>query len=682
MKFIAQILFVLIISNCLGQINRVNEKGVVEKLKLQVYEDKVKAININSPLSTIPFKPLEQKIPNFGFIQHDVWFKLELKNEFPYSVPFVLSLNNPNLDHADLFYYHSGVLKNKSQGDLSKNHQNLLSRKLAFQLEIKPHESATFYLRVNNGGEQFHFNPKIESPDQFKLNESNENFYLGIYIGLLLFIFFFNFFMWVLTKEKISFYYSFYLITLILLQLSLLGYGKFYLWKDFPYLINHANPIFATLSVIGLLLFSRHYLTLPQLMPKVNRIFSIFLIVLTICAVLAILPNQNTYAISIICINSTTLLLNCMILPVGFIAIRKGYKPAGLFLLAFFLLVVFVFIFILKNFGILPSNFITDYGFQIGSAAEITLFSLGIIYRYRDHREKSFTRLKEVNELKEQANQVLEQKVLERTAEIEKQNLVISEKNEEILSSITYAKRIQEAILPNKDKVERLLPNSRIWYSPKDIVSGDFYWIEEFNKSKKQYIFFAIADCTGHGVPGAMMSVMCTNALNDSLYQLKDPSTAVLLEKTCELLSNKLNSYETNLHDGMDIALVCMDKSTNEISWSGANNPLWILRGNELLEFAPTKRPVGRSISTIPFEEEKIQLLAGDRLILFSDGIIDQFGGEKGKKFMKSRFRETLISKNDLILQDFIKSLKKEFSTWKANTEQVDDILLLVLEIM
>ena len=631
----------------------------------------------------LQFKSLPNPSPNFGFIQHDVWFHFRVQNSQIYDQVIFLSINNPNLDVAEIHkVIETGSLIPLNQGDLVPEHlKRVLSRKIAFQLEIPSLSNNDFYLRVNNGGEQFHFGASLQSASYFYQTEANENYFLGIYIGILCFVILFNFFMWLITKEKLSLNYSLYLITFLFLQLSLLGFGKLYFWPNTNYLINHANPFFATASVFFLLRFSRIYLNLGVLLPKTDRIFKLFQFPLIGIALLSLLPVESAYTLSIIAVNGFTLVLNLFILPIAIIAIRKGYQPAKLFLIAFLLLVISVFAFVLKNFGILPSNFFTDYGFQFGSTAEVILFSLGIVIRFKNFREEAINRLEEINEIKEKANVVLEEKVKLRTEEIEHQKKEIEEKNNEIISSISYAKRIQEALLPNPSKQAHLLPTSALWYAPKDIVAGDFYWVEEKHLAGIDYVFFAVGDCTGHGVPGAMMSVLCTNALNAALAELKTPSSTELLERCNTLLLDNLSQHSETINDGMDISLCCFEAGSKTLMWSGANNPLWILRNEEIIEFSPTKRPIGNSSISAPFEEHKMVLNEGDFLLLFSDGIIDQFGGEKGKKFKKSGLREAALNVPYPTSETLVKSIKNEVENWMSQTEQIDDIALLIVGI-
>lgn len=277
---------------------------------------------------------------------------------------------------------------------------------------------------------------------------------------------------------------------------------------------------------------------------------------------------------------------------------------------------------------------------------------------------------------------LLEQKVVERTAEvvkqkeeIEHQNKKISELYEEVTDSIKYAKGLQEAILPPKELVENIMPDSFILYKPKDIVSGDFYWIEQ----KDDKIYFAAVDCTGHGVPGAFMSIVGYNALNEALRKYDTP--AEILNDLNHGISKTLhnNAMGSTTKDGMDLALCCYDKGRKKLQYAGAYNPLYLIRNKELTQIKADKFAIGTYFEdeSKKYTNHTLQLQKEDLIYIFSDGYADQFGGVKGKKFMYKRFRDLLLSltEKDMLTQKSF--LNNTIEKWKGSLEQVDDILIL-----
>lgn len=278
---------------------------------------------------------------------------------------------------------------------------------------------------------------------------------------------------------------------------------------------------------------------------------------------------------------------------------------------------------------------------------------------------------------------ILEQKeaVEEKNKIIEEKSQVVETQHKDITDSIKYAERIQGAILPPRNLWNSILPNSFVYHKPKDILSGDFYWIAETDEHK----FVAAADCTGHGVPGALISIVNYNLLNKAVLEKNITNPGDILDAVNVWLTESLHQTVENstVKDGMDISLIAINKKTNEIEFSGANNPLYVYKKDEqVIEYKGDKFPVGSFVGeqTKKFTTRSIQVEKGDTLYLFSDGYADQFGGEKGKKFKLKNQREQLKIACNLPIIDQRKFLHNRFSEWKGNLEQVDDVLIIGIE--
>ncbi|MCB9224067.1 MAG: tetratricopeptide repeat protein [Crocinitomicaceae bacterium] len=297
----------------------------------------------------------------------------------------------------------------------------------------------------------------------------------------------------------------------------------------------------------------------------------------------------------------------------------------------------------------------------------IGLLVIVLLLGIRSYKQKQ----RDNQKINEQKREVEAQKV-----EIEKQHIALAETHKEISDSISYAKRIQEAILPARNTLEQLLNNGFVYYQPKDVVSGDFYWTLKTNGR----IIIAAADCTGHGVPGAMVSVVCHNALNRVVREFKLTEPAEILNKTREIVIDTFSSSADNVKDGMDISLCCWDPETNKLLWAGANNPLYIIRKEnpEVVEIIqPDKQPIGKFENPTPYTSHEITLVQGDRIYLFTDGFMDQFGGENGKKYKYSNFRELLIRTMSTNMDEQGTAIQAEFEKWKGSFEQVDDVCVI-----
>lgn len=274
-------------------------------------------------------------------------------------------------------------------------------------------------------------------------------------------------------------------------------------------------------------------------------------------------------------------------------------------------------------------------------------------------------------------NKKLKERLISTMRELTQRNEQLLEQQKEIEDSISYAERIQAAIMPPKSMIKDALPKSFILYLPRDIVSGDFYFIEETGDE----VIFAAVDCTGHGIPGALMSVVGFNYLHQAVteHHLTQPS------KILQFLDVGVNERlrqtdgQSGVNDGMDLGLCTLNKKTKMLQYSGAYNPVYIVSDGELKEIKADKFPIGVNPGGLPddYNNHEMQLKEGDCVYLFSDGYADQFGGPKGKKFMYKRLREKLLEVNNLPMPHQKEILLNTFNEWKGDEDQIDDVLLM-----
>jgi sigma-B regulation protein RsbU (phosphoserine phosphatase) len=271
------------------------------------------------------------------------------------------------------------------------------------------------------------------------------------------------------------------------------------------------------------------------------------------------------------------------------------------------------------------------------------------------------------------ANQTLEQKVIERTQKIETQN-------REITSSIQYASRIQNALLPPNEELKRLLPSYFILSKPRDIVSGDYYWLA----SKDDKVIIAVADCTGHGVPGAFMSILGVSFLNEIVNKAVTIRANEILNQLCGQVIKSLHQTgkKDETRDGMEMGLCVMDFSKNKLQFSGAFRPLYLIRDNELKEFRGDSMPIGiYEEEDQSFSNTEVLFQKGDIIYLFTDGYVDQLGGTERKTFRSKNFKKLLIEIHNLPMHEQKKALENNHKVWRGEIDQVDDILIVGIKI-
>jgi serine phosphatase RsbU (regulator of sigma subunit) len=284
------------------------------------------------------------------------------------------------------------------------------------------------------------------------------------------------------------------------------------------------------------------------------------------------------------------------------------------------------------------------------------------------------------NKNKQKANAIIskqKQLVEDQKAVVEIQKEQVEEKNKNITDSINYARRIQNALLQSENEVKLFLPDYFILFKPKDIVSGDFYWFFE----KQGTLYFSVVDCTGHGVPGAFMSMLGMNFLNDILQTEEVPSPAYILNRLSEKVVERLKQKNINSQtkDGMDMALCSLSENKNKLQFSGANNPLIIIRDKQIIEIGGDRIPIGHQglEEAEEFTTKVTDIQKGDCIYLFSDGYTDQFGGEKGKKFKSKQLYEKLAEINKESMSEQKNILERTFEDWRGNMEQIDDVCII-----
>lgn len=650
------------------------------------------------------FKRITSNNLNLGFTNKTYWvkFKINFLGEFPEN--YYLEIARPitnivQLYHPDQFGHYSIKL---SGDEIEFDQRDIPHRKSVFKITLYPNISNTFYVKLKSDGEVINLPIKLWKKEAFRQNDYKEQFINGIYYGVLFFVVIIYLFFFAALNEKSFIFYVVYVLHIALLQFSLDGYTYQLLFPFNTWLSNKLLLIAACGALIFVMMYTKTFLDIKNRLPKINYVFNFFFGVGILCVIMTI-SSQTTYEITFPIINVFSLLSTLCIFIIIWILRSKKFHVCPYFITAFTLLIIGVGVFIVNNLSLIPNSFLTENGLKFGSGLEVIFLSLSMANKFREiqqEKEKAqklaFEKLQEVNKITENINIELEKQVKQRTEEINKQKELIEEKNKDITDSIRYAKRIQEAILPDTSNFNKLIEDSFIFFKPKDIVSGDFYWfaalrslIKVNNEEKilKPIVVFAAVDCTGHGVPGAFMSIIGSNILKASTNEesVNSPAEALdyLHQKVSEALSAK-NSENEHIRDGMDIAMIAIDLETGLTQFAGANNPVWIFRKKEnaLFEFEEIKgdkQPIGAVdiIEHKPFTNHSFYLNKGDSLYVFTDGFADQFGGPEGKKYKYKRLKEFLHSKQLLSMYEQKIELEKEFVAWKGDLDQVDDICII-----
>jgi serine phosphatase RsbU (regulator of sigma subunit) len=360
---------------------------------------------------------------------------------------------------------------------------------------------------------------------------------------------------------------------------------------------------------------------------------------------------------------------------------RENFQPARYFLFANLFLILGIFVnFALKDYTL------GKHSLELGVTLQILTFSIGLSERInllKKSKEVAQRRiidqLRENAALKDKVNRELEEKVQERTREIQNQKEHIEKQNKEIKYSFDYAKKIQNTVLPQHEVFEHLFSEHFIFFKPKDIVSGDFYWISQ----SEEKIVLTAADCTGHGVPGSLMSMLGITMLHEIVNEKNVMHSEEVLNQLRMSIARTLKQEGKigEQKDGIDMALLIYDPETQKMEFSGANNPLYIIRNGEMLEYKGNNMPVAYYDKMSDFTRFTIEMKEGDRVYMFTDGFPDQFGGPQGKKFKYRPFKDLLLEVHERSMEEQHRILSLIFDEWKGDLNQIDDVLVIGLRL-
>ncbi len=678
------------------------EKISISKFS-QLAEDKTEFLSIQEAIKTLDFKNSDEEKPNFGYTSSSYWCRFSIQNPSNTSQKRWLEIQYPLLDSIWLYEVDSSqnIVQVRLVGDkMPFVEREVKDADFVFTLDIDSRKTKTYYVRFRSEG-TMSFPLVLWQPQAFTEQTANDRFGFGIYYGIIIVMVFYNLFIFFSLRDKAYLYYVLTIASIALFQLAFNGLGFEYLWRGFYSFNDFAIPFFIACLSLTSLVFGRQFLRSKELLPKTDKVvlFYIGLVSIEVICTLFI-----PYKIMVKVTTITGVVGTLMLFYMGIMSYRKGYKTAIYFLVAWSLFLLGVLSSIFRGFGILSTNFITTYSIQIGSALEVILLSLGLADRINSlQNELSKKTIAEKNQkieneikqryLIESQNQKLEQLVAERTADLEQKTIELQSQNQKITDSLNYAKRIQEAILPPKEELDDILGNHFVFFKPKDIVSGDFYWISEHKEEQK--VVIAAVDCTGHGVPGAFMSIIGNNLLNQIINEKRILHPSQILEELHKGIrtilkqdSDSNSSVLSTSRDGMDIALCVINKQDNQLEFAGANRPLWLVKNGQFEEIKGDRRAIGgwqnkQKGDTKEFETHYINLNGEMTVYLSSDGYVDQFGGQGqvSKKFMSKNFKKLLLDMNskDKTSQNLEKqhaTLEEVLQKWRGNEAQIDDVLV------
>ena len=668
-----------------------------QELKISYYVDSLHQLTIDK-VNEVKFEKSKSNLLNFANTDNAIWVEIELPKS---SDNTILEVSNPLLDTLDVYRNVAGSFERKRYGvHLPFSEREYESRTFLFDIE----NEEIVYLRCSG---RFPLEIPINITNERKIDKSQTatNFFFGMYFGVLFALFMYNFFLVFIIKEKIYFYYLAYLIFVGLFYSMLTGYAQAFLYPSYPY-FNSYLVTAVSLVLVFIIEFCSQYLKLKEHSRKNYWILKIFSLISLLLAIVDIFFDSNSLS-AISQLLSSFVSIYLVFLGI-YVFIFEKQRQALIYVIAWTGYLTGIILLILQINGVLPSNFITRNAIFIGSASEVILFSIGLAMRINKYRkEKAIAQKNELRQLHinqdliKNQKEELQQKVEERTVELKEtvhklnqingklenslqvithQNNEITHMHEGVTASINYAKRIQEALLPFERRMTESLKKYFVLYMPRDIVSGDFYWFSDLGDK----IIVIQADCTGHGVPGAFMSVIGINVLEEIINAKKITYPSTILKEVDNLVRYSLKQSENQGQDGMDMSVVCLYKNERKIELAGAMNSVYIIENGEMIRIKGDKFSIGgwRHQGSKSFTTHTIIPTHTTYVYQTTDGFQDQFGGIKNKKFGSKLLSKTFLEIHQQPMKEQEKFLRNTITDWmeKGKEAQIDDISIFALE--
>jgi serine phosphatase RsbU (regulator of sigma subunit) len=623
-----------------------------------------------------------------------VWFRFYFANHSTHQFAFHLQRNDISEFDEYILYqlFDNGVETVRKSGNalLPRKKDVNISGSDDLRIFLLPGEKDTLYLQVTLGPESILSDLifTISTQNSVLAHDRSKRLVFGIFTGILLIMILYHIPLFVRGRETSYLYYILYILAFLFFFINKEGY----IYELIPRMISAPINIFLLeIFLLFYLLFGRSYLDTRNTLQSWDTIlliavwFTVGGLILNFAIIL--LQGLGVAVPFVIQLGGFAIMIfsaiGCLFLAIvpAMILTRENFQPARYFLFANLFLIL----------GIATNYALADYtlgkhSLELGVTLQILTFSIGLSERInllKRSREVAQRRiidqLKENAALKDKVNRELEDKVQERTFEIQAQKEHIEKQNKEIKYSFDYAKKIQNTVLPGNDVFETLFGEHFIFFKPRDIVSGDFYWVSQTG----QKIVLTAADCTGHGVPGSLMSMLGITMLHEIVNEKGVTNSDEILNQLRLSIARTLKQEGKigEQKDGIDMALIIYDPLTRQLEFSGANNPIYIVRNGEMLEYKGNNMPVAFYEQMSDFTRYTIDMKQDDRVYMFTDGFPDQFGGPQGKKFKYRPFKDLLLEVHDRPMEEQHRILSLIFEEWKGDLGQIDDVLVIGLRL-
>jgi two-component system, sensor histidine kinase LadS len=662
------------------------------------------------------FKSFTTYAMGFGITSNTYWVRLPIQNLSPDINDWYLLLDYAQNGLIEVYLKEKGILTQLYQTGFLKKFDTrpVKASNFAFPLHLEDQGVKEIYLKIQSD-RAIIIPLAVVRPSFFYVQKSLSDAGYGVLTGILVAMFLYNLFLYLGLRDKAYLFYIFSIMSSLVMFLATSGNLLYYVFPDSPKLSRMLLEIASACLAVSAALFAKEFLKIANYSKWLNMAFNLIVVIgLLSLPLMAVLDIRNIQHILYNLLSVEILLL----LTAGIISWRKKNKYAGYFVIAWLGYLIGGLITMARDQALLPFNFFTTHAAELGSVMEVILLSIALSSRYQTYRKEKEEAIEHSLRIEKEANETLEKKVIERTVQLQEANeelntineelnvtlelvneqkdeleslnvelektlsLVnfqkdeIEHKNKDITASINYAKRIQSALLPEVVKLKKTIPEHFIFYRPRDIVSGDFYWFYECS----EYAILAVADCTGHGVPGAFMSMIGDVLLNQIVVDSRITNPDLILNELHKGVRNILKQGHTENRDGMDISICTLDYRAGTVEYAGAMSSMYYIQNNALNEIKGDRYPIGgvQQEEDRVFTRRVIDIDSDTVIYMFSDGYKDQFGGKDNRKYMAKKFRENLFKIHQLSFEEQKAFLENEIDAWMEDGryKQTDDMLV------
>uniref|UniRef100_UPI00404A233A 7TM diverse intracellular signaling domain-containing protein n=1 Tax=Fulvivirga sp. TaxID=1931237 RepID=UPI00404A233A len=647
-------------------------KSEGRKLTFQEALDKLENGQFNSNALLLPL--------NFGYDSSDFWFYTEYLDQN--NALKVLELPYPYHQYLNLYINKSGNWQKIETGTMLPFDSRGTLKPLDYAWPIATQNGDSVKVMINiRSKAPVIVGLNLRSQTSYLNNVENVNLAYGLFFGALMIMLLYNLFLFVIIRDVTYLYYVLLVLANTAVFATVTGYAFKYIHPDAPEINLYIKEFLIAFLTIPTSLFAISFLELKK---NSTWAYNVLLVMLCIGAFISVSTLFGvTYGFSSLIISFQAPLL----LVIGVVERIKGNKIANFYIIAWSGYLVGGLAMTLRNRGVLPATFLTDHGAEFGTALDLFLLALALAYKYKKIRNEKSELQRENIRLVEQQNEILEERVRQRTELINSTLEMVKHQHEDLMSrssemnsSIDYALKIQQSMFPDKEKLIKSFKDVMLFNQPKETVSGDFFFFERINNK----LFVAVVDCTGHGVPGALMSMAGYNLFYDAINVEKLDNPSAILEYVENHLHLRLNQKEKIVKDGMEAAICMIDTKTKQVHFCGAQRPLLVVRPESDPELIKgSKRSIGGYFQNLEegFYKHTIDYNDNTCLYLFSDGFQDQFGGRYDKKYLSKNMVQKLVTLSGLKGAYQEMKLAEEFNSWKGEKEQVDDVLILGLKL-